>query len=62
MKSHPFYALYPAREVDTIGVRKGYFDDLSMYCGMAFDPSVDVSNLYAPMGRSVACLFGAKKL
>ncbi len=45
MKSHPFYALYPARGFDTIGVRKGYFDDLSMYCGMAFDPSADVSNL-----------------
>jgi len=42
MKAHRFYALYPARDVETIGVRKGYFDDLSML----FDPRApDVSNL-----------------
>ncbi len=42
MKAHRFYAVYPARDVETIGVRKGYFDDLSM----SFDPRApDVSNL-----------------
>jgi hypothetical protein len=45
MKMHPFYAFYPAKGVDSIGVRRGNFDDLSMYCGMAFDPCCDVSNL-----------------
>jgi hypothetical protein len=47
MKTHQFYAFYPAKKVETIGKRRGYFDDLSMYCGMAFDPKDvnGVSNL-----------------
>eukprot|EP00985_Skeletonema_marinoi_P012819 scaffold6265_cov120-Skeletonema_marinoi.AAC.11 len=47
MEAHPFYRFYPAKGVETIGVRKGHFDDLSMYCGMAFDPSESdgVSNI-----------------
>lgn len=46
MKEHQFYALYPSKGAEeTIGKRKGYFDDLLMYCGMAFDPTDDVSNL-----------------
>ena len=46
MKEHQFYALYPSkRAAKTIGRRKGYFDDLLMYCGMAFDPTDDVTAL-----------------
>jgi len=40
----PFYAFYPAKGVNKIRSRRGNFD-LSMYCGIAFDPSGDVSNL-----------------
>lgn len=31
--------------IETIGRPKGYFEDLSLYCGMAFDPSGDVKSL-----------------
>ena len=42
----PILRVAPAKGVDSIRVRRGNFDDLSMYCGMAlFEPSDDVSNL-----------------
>ena len=45
MRNHPLYAKYPARGCDNIGAREGYFDNLDMYCGMAFDTKEDVKSL-----------------
>ena len=37
MRKHPLYAKYPVHGVETIGAWEGYFENLDMYCGMAFD-------------------------
>ena len=36
---HPFYRRYPLKGVANLGARKGYFDNLVMYVGMAYDTS-----------------------
>lgn len=47
MKIHPLYAKHFAQGVDNFGAREGYFDNLIMYCGMAFDAKKEVSPLYS---------------
>jgi ribosomal protein L15 len=37
MRKHRFYASYPTKGVTNLGAIKGYFDNLEMFCGMAFD-------------------------
>ena len=37
MRMHPLYSKYPKRGVENVGAPEGYFDNLWMYCGMAFD-------------------------
>jgi len=39
MRKHPFYRRYPLKGVENLGAPKGYFDDLVMYVGMAYDTS-----------------------
>ena len=43
MKIHPLYAKHFAQGVDNFGAREGYFDNLIMYCGMAFDAKKEVN-------------------
>ena len=45
MRKHRFYQEYPAKGVKNIGGIGGYFDDLVVYCGMAFDRAGDVLSL-----------------
>jgi len=45
MRIHPFYHKYPRKGVDNIGAPEGYFDNLGMYCGMAFDSKGDKTPL-----------------
>ena len=45
MRKHRFYQEYPAEGVENIGEMGGYFDNLEMYCGMAFNRQGDVSPL-----------------
>ena len=51
IRKHRFYQEYPAKGVKHIGGIEGYFDDLEVYCGMAFDRTKDVEPL---------CLEGAE--
>jgi len=37
MEKHKFYQCYPTRGVENLGGQKGYFEDLDMYCALAFD-------------------------
>ena len=37
MTKHKFYRRYPAARVRNLGKPKGHFEQLGMYCGMAFD-------------------------
>ena len=34
---HRLYREYPARGFNSIGAAEGTFDNLAMYCGMAYD-------------------------
>mmetsp|Transcript_9859 Transcript_9859/g.17267 ORF Transcript_9859/g.17267 Transcript_9859/m.17267 type:complete len:268 (+) Transcript_9859:1034-1837(+) len=52
MRKHPLYAKYPAFGVSNLGGRKGYFDNLIMYCGMAYDKKGDVSKLCSTNSES----------
>ena len=45
LRKHRFYQEYPAKGVKNIGGIGGYFDDLVVYCGMAFDRAGDVLSL-----------------
>ncbi len=40
-----FYAKYPMEGVENVGVPRGYFDSLNMYCWMDFDVKSDVTPL-----------------
>ena len=37
MRNHPLYQYYPVKGVPNLGAREGYFENLAMYCGMAYD-------------------------
>ena len=45
MRHSKFYRSYPAREVAIDGVREGYFENLQMYCAMAFNSSLTDGSL-----------------
>ena len=45
MRQHRFYQEYPAKGVDNIGGIGGHFDNLEVFCGMAFDKTGDVTPL-----------------
>ena len=45
MRTGELYRKYPKRGVENLGAREGYFDNLDMYCGLAFDRSKDTSAL-----------------
>mmetsp|Transcript_22611 Transcript_22611/g.34254 ORF Transcript_22611/g.34254 Transcript_22611/m.34254 type:complete len:444 (-) Transcript_22611:16-1347(-) len=45
MREHPLYAKYPAKDVENLGSPEGIFNDLLIYCGMAFDSKASVSSL-----------------
>ena len=47
MKENDFYRRYPSRGVENLGGTGGVFQNLSMYCGMAFDKKQDVRPLYS---------------
>lgn len=47
MRKHQLYAKYPTRGKDNLGSREGYFNNLKMYCGMAYDSKGDVAPLYS---------------
>ena len=42
VRVHPLYREYPARGANIIGVREGHFENLAMYCGMAYNKKGDV--------------------
>jgi len=44
MRGLEFYRKYPARGVPNLGGRKGYFDNLVMYCALAFNRTDDLSD------------------
>ena len=45
MRKNPLYQLYPVKGVKNIVGEGGYFGNLDMYCGMAFDKKEDVAPL-----------------
>ncbi|KAL7536826.1 LOW QUALITY PROTEIN: hypothetical protein ACHAXR_007426 [Thalassiosira sp. AJA248-18] len=45
MRVHRFYRDYPARGVENLGAPEGHFENLVMYCGMAYDKKCDVKAL-----------------
>ena len=47
MKENECYRQYPSRGVENLGGTGGVFQNLSMYCGMAFDKKQDVKPLYS---------------
>ncbi len=55
MRKHPFYSKYSMEGVENVGAPRGYFNNLNMYCGMAFDVKSDVTPLCI-LGSS-DCLF-----
>ena len=46
MARHKFYRTYPAAAVENLGRPRGHFEQLGMYCGMAFDIK-EISALYS---------------
>ena len=47
MRMHRLYREYPARGFNNIGSPEGTFDNLLMYCGMAYDKGVNTEPLRA---------------
>ena len=45
MRMHRLYREYPASGVDDLGVAEGTFNNLTMYCGMAYDKKGDTGAL-----------------
>ena len=45
MREHRFYQEYPAKGVANIGGVGGCFENLEVYCGMAFDKQENVTSL-----------------
>ena len=45
MRIHRLYREYPWPGVDHLGVDKGSFNNLVMYCGMAYDKQGDITAL-----------------
>ena len=45
MRAHRLYREYPWPGVEHLGVKEGSFDNLAMYCGMAYDKRGDVTAL-----------------
>ena len=45
MRQHPFYQKYLKGGALNLRAREGYFDNLGMYCGMAFDVKGDIAPL-----------------
>ena len=45
MRKHRFYQQYPAKGEKKLGEIEGYFENLEVYCGMAFDRKEDVTPL-----------------
>ena len=52
MREHPLYAKYPSDGVENLGAREGYFENLDMYCALAFDRKSDVSPLLADQSNN----------
>lgn len=47
---HPFYAKYLSWGAENLRAREGYFENLDMFCALAFDRQCDVSVLVANQG------------
>ena len=47
MRIHPLYRKYPSNGVPNFGAREGFFQNLTMYCAMAYDKMGDLSPLYS---------------
>ena len=45
MREHRFYREYPAKGVANIGGEEGCFENLEVYCGMAYDKKESVASL-----------------
>lgn len=45
MCDHPLYQLYPAKGFPNLGAQEGYFENLVVYCGMAYDSKDDLEPL-----------------
>ena len=43
MRVHRFYREYPASGVENLGAHEGNFDNLVMYCGMAYNKKMDTT-------------------
>eukprot|EP00986_Skeletonema_menzelii_P009304 scaffold4187_cov135-Skeletonema_menzelii.AAC.10 len=52
MRLHPLYAKYPAKDVENLGSAEGVFDDLSVYCGMAFDSKCSMATNICSQGKT----------
>ena len=51
MRMHRLYREYPARGFNSVGKREGYFDNLVMYCGMAYNKGGNTEAL-RPLGAA----------
>ena len=57
MQKLDFYRLFPVEGVDNLGGRDGYFRDLTMYCGLAFNRNANIKSLCSQnMQGSLFCL------
>ena len=45
MRNHSFYRMYPAEGVKNLGAWGGYFSNLQIRCGLAFDVKGDIDPL-----------------
>ena len=52
MRQHPLYAKYPAKGIKNLGSPEGIFDELLIYCDMAFDSKSSTSSTLCSQGKS----------
>ena len=57
---HRMYRGCPARGFNSVGKREGYFDNLVMYCGMAYDKGGIKETLRSVIAAD-SLYFGARK-
>ena len=51
MRGHRLYREYPSRGVENLGALEGYFENLVVYCGMAYDKQSDLTALCSDGGN-----------
>ena len=59
---HWMYREYPTRGLDSVGKREGYFDNLAMYCGIAYDKGGNTEAALRSVGAADSLYVSSKEV